>query len=371
MASNFHPDNSDVFDNNSHNNIGDSTERIKGDLNIQELENDESYIEQELSQLSKKLSKCSYIQIINIHRNMIRLKVKVTSFKQLELLIQYPTKGYPHALLLLELKSKTLSELLLKGLLGKCENELINVSGEAQIYSVCIYVSSFLAENPFCACYDELFFIKTSLIDKERGDQFKQKVKSGLIHIRVVQKNYFIEFQLAIPNEYPNKAVICTLKASNLPIHLVKISICNAVELARKCIEAPLMRKPSNPPFIPTPSLKPVAVYLIEDLIRKYVNIICPLCNTPSLPDTPPNPGHTHEDEKYPSRVLCCAHLYHAGCLKTYMTIPPFDGGKKCLICKQRVYHEEWTDTPKLAEEKWAHKEAKKREISEISDFFS
>lgn len=46
-----------------------------------------------------------------------------------------------------------------------------------------------------------------------------------------------------------------------------------------------------------------------------------------------------------------------------------FTGGKKCPACKQVIYHERWKVTPKLAEERWAHHEAKKRELSEVVDF--
>lgn len=46
-----------------------------------------------------------------------------------------------------------------------------------------------------------------------------------------------------------------------------------------------------------------------------------------------------------------------------------FTGGKKCPACKQVIYHDRWKVTPKLAEERWAHHEAKKRELSEVVDF--
>ena len=46
-----------------------------------------------------------------------------------------------------------------------------------------------------------------------------------------------------------------------------------------------------------------------------------------------------------------------------------FSDGKKCLECGKRIYHENWNITPKLAEERWAHQEARKREIEEVSDF--
>ena len=44
-------------------------------------------------------------------------------------------------------------------------------------------------------------------------------------------------------------------------------------------------------------------------------------------------------------------------------------GGKKCLECGKRIYHDKWNITPKLAEDRWAHQEARKREIEEVSDF--
>ena len=44
-------------------------------------------------------------------------------------------------------------------------------------------------------------------------------------------------------------------------------------------------------------------------------------------------------------------------------------GGKKCPKCGQRIFHDKWNVPPKLAEERWAHKEARKREVAEVADF--
>lgn len=44
-------------------------------------------------------------------------------------------------------------------------------------------------------------------------------------------------------------------------------------------------------------------------------------------------------------------------------------GGKKCPGCGKRIYHDRWNITPKLAEDRWSHKEAKNRELSEVVDF--
>ena len=44
-------------------------------------------------------------------------------------------------------------------------------------------------------------------------------------------------------------------------------------------------------------------------------------------------------------------------------------GGKKCKACNQRIYHEKWKVTPELAEARWAHEQAKNRELGEVVDF--
>ena len=44
-------------------------------------------------------------------------------------------------------------------------------------------------------------------------------------------------------------------------------------------------------------------------------------------------------------------------------------GGKKCTKCKQRIFHDKWNVHPKLAEDRWAHQEARKREVAEVADF--
>ena len=44
-------------------------------------------------------------------------------------------------------------------------------------------------------------------------------------------------------------------------------------------------------------------------------------------------------------------------------------GGKKCLACDNRIYHDKWSITPEVAEARWAHKQAKDRELDEVIDF--
>ena len=45
-------------------------------------------------------------------------------------------------------------------------------------------------------------------------------------------------------------------------------------------------------------------------------------------------------------------------------------GGKKCLACDLKIYHEKWKVTPQLAEARWAHEQARERELGEVVEFF-
>ena len=64
-----------------------------------------------------------------------------------------------------------------------------------------------------------------------------------------------------------------------------------------------------------------------------------------------------------------CGHLFHHKCLDVYMKTPPFDGGKKCPECAKRIYHDKWNASPEVAEARWAHEQAKHRELADVVDF--
>ena len=49
------------------------------------------------------------------------------------------------------------------------------------------------------------------------------------------------------------------------------------------------------------------------------------------------------------------------------MTTPPF--GKSCRVCGQRLYHPDWPATAAQLEKAWAMKQAREREIAEVTDF--
>ena len=42
-----------------------------------------------------------------------------------------------------------------------------------------------------------------------------------------------------------------------------------------------------------------------------------------------------------------------------------------CSRCSHRVYHPDWPQEPKQLEKAWASRQAKRREIGEVRDFFT
>lgn len=77
------------------------------------------------------------------------------------------------------------------------------------------------------------------------------------------------------------------------------------------------------------------------------------------------------DDEKASNHIerVFCGHLFHLQCLLGFMKKPPF-GNKKCKICNQQLNHYKWNLSDKLAENRWAHEQAKGRELAEVKDFF-
>ncbi|KAI6653658.1 hypothetical protein LOD99_3553 [Oopsacas minuta] len=333
-------------------------------------QNTEKFIRQELDKLYQRLLVKDGYTIITCNREMVQVRVYCTECKQITILFQFPTQGYPLNPVLIELKSKTISPVLLKGLAAKCDVEANNLTGQAHVHKICYFIRTFLQENPLSACADELSYVKSYLIDP-KTDTLKQRLKAGCLIISLKRGNYILEIKLSIPDSYPIEAVGVQIRNSNIPIHLCKIFNAEATEIARACVNPPLAKKSDKGVlFKPSPSLKLVAECLIDKCFRKSVSDICHICNLESLPI---NPIFSNEstDPLYPVRVLCCSHLYHYSCIDQYLKTPPFEGGKKCLACGQRVFHENWKDSVRLMEERWAYKEAKNREMEDVVDFFT
>ncbi len=322
-------------------------------------------VEKELTAVRQQIEEIPGAELVTCHPALVLVRLRQTEHKQLTVRCQFPS-GYPSSALLVELTSKTIEERVLDGLARVCDQELKKRTGGEQVLFLLRFVNDFLSCNPFTVCPGELAHVKKELF--RAGDELRVKQKAGVIHYKACQGKYFMEFRLAVPVDYPVKHVEVTLKDSNFPPSLVQVFLGHAEELCRQCVQPPLRRKPTDPPFQPTPSLRPVADYLVMECTRRYPLEQCPVCEGKALPEDPVQAARSEEDPKYAYRVYC-GHMYHRNCLEVYMKTPPFAGGKKCMACGKRISHEKWNVPPRLAEDRWAHQEARKREIAEVSDF--
>jgi len=80
-------------------------------------------------------------------------------------------KEYPKTPLLVELKSRTIPEKLLEGMVKVCDQEMQKHRGERQVLVLVKFVCDFVSSNPFLVCSEELSFIRREL--HREGDELK------------------------------------------------------------------------------------------------------------------------------------------------------------------------------------------------------
>jgi len=304
-------------------------------------------------------------KLITCVHAMVRIEIRKTDFKQLALCCQFPPE-YPRKILLLELKSKTLGEKLLDGLVKICEAEAKKLLGKPQVLPVAKFVSRFLDENPLSCCSAELAEVRKQLAE---GDELKLKQRTSTVSLSLVSERYHYRAHLVVPKHYPRESVTVEERACNLPAPLRRWLTGQAAEIARICVEPPLRPKPNAPPFQPRTSLLPVVEFLTRDF-RRFPTDVCQQCRKVALPADPAQGVEDGGADLHVERVYC-GHLYHFGCLLQYMKTPPFDGGKKCLLCARRIFHDKYKVSPQLAEARWAQEQARERELGEVIDFLS
>lgn len=304
-------------------------------------------------------------EIIACHEANIQIKIVRTKHKQCICQFQFSSE-YPKTPMLFELKSKVFSEKVLKTMSQLVELELKKLVDRVQVVSICKFVNTFIQDNPLLVCADEISRVKKDIVQEQ--DEFKVKQKTGVVTYKIACKKYYLHVKLTVPDLYPTESVKVEFKGSNFPKLLETHFVAQAIEVARRCVEAPLKKNPKTPPFEPKPSLFPVLEYLGGESIHKFPTELCPYCKKQALNE---DPEKNIKDEYADEFVewIYCNHIYHHKCLDIYMKTPPFTGGKKCLKCGLRIYHDKWNISPELAEERWAHKEARKREIDEVTDF--
>ncbi|XP_041354716.1 uncharacterized protein LOC121372466 [Gigantopelta aegis] len=329
------------------------------------MENHDDVIEAELAQVRLKVPAIEGFILDAAVPILVRAIYRRTEHKQVTIHVQFPA-GYPREPVIMEFKSKTLSDRLLDGLMKVCDEEAKRNVGQRQVILMLNFIKKFIDENPLCVCHPEISYIKQSLISGD--DKVILKQKNSQIVIKVFQDSYFMNIRISVPEDYPIAQVQTEITDTNFPILLRTNFQAQAIEIARQCIQPPLKKTPKAPPFVPKPSLRPVCDYLISVCVKRYPQEICPICKEKVLSE---DPKLVNSDPKRGIERVYCGHLFHNECLDAYMKTPPFTGGKKCPGCDQRIFHDKWKIPPELAETRWAHKQARQRELEEVVDFLS
>lgn len=322
------------------------------------------FINDELEGVKIGYKKIDGTELVSCVPALVQFRMMRTKHKSLVINYHFP-EGYPNEPLATELKSRYLSDRLLEGLVKVADEEAKKMLGEKQVLQMTRFFRRFIDDNPLCVCSDEIADIKRNMIGPT--DEIKLKQKTSQVVLKMNEGSYFMTTNLLIPDEYPLKQLGFEIASHNFPDALLINISSQSVEIARRCVQPPLKPKPKAPPFEPKPSLGKVAKYLIE-IMRDFPNELCPVCNEPALPIDAKDVERNPKGEKHIERMYC-NHLYHQGCVNSYMKQPPFTGGKKCLKCGHRLFHEKWKVAPEIQEARWAHKEARRRELEEVVDF--
>ncbi|XP_074656157.1 uncharacterized protein LOC141909586 [Tubulanus polymorphus] len=323
-----------------------------------------SFIDEELELVKNQYSDIPGAELIACHPMAVRVKIWKTKLKTLTVCIQFP-ENYPDSPLLIELKSSVMSEKLLDGLTKLCEQECKNFLRKKQVMTTLYFVKHFIDDNPLCVCSEEISYIKKDLLTKV--DEIKLKQKTSNVTIKICQDQYFIKINCTVPDHYYNEQLQLELVDHNFPEVFSRYFFGYAVEITRRCVQPPIKKNPKDPPFQPKPSLKLVADFLFT-CVRRYPTEQCALCNKNALPANPKEIIKDPLNDEYIERVYC-GHIYHKRCMDLYFKTPPFEGGKKCPKCNKRIYHDKWRVTPQIAEARWAHQQARQRELDEVVDF--
>uniref|UniRef100_A0A1A9ZZQ5 RWD domain-containing protein n=1 Tax=Glossina pallidipes TaxID=7398 RepID=A0A1A9ZZQ5_GLOPL len=309
--------------------------------------------------------------------------------------IRFP-ETYPNQHILVELKSKTLSEKFLNRLVSLCEKKAQEHLGKTQCLHVLRFMQEYVLENPLCVCFDEIQALRKDMGNDASPEQLKLKQKSSTVLLNAKAGGYFYRVKALVPQEYPQKCVDLRQQETNLPAILSRYLNGQSREIARQCVEAPLRLPKGKTPrdFKPVPSLYKALKFCLE-AICAFPKECCPVCGLLALPADPKDLETDDSKDAYVERVYC-GHLFHQGCLKLYLREPPFPkDGKLCPAkqrhvrsdttydlqgnqslntskndeCGMRLAHDRWVTNTKVAESRWAQKQARRRELEEVVDF--
>uniref|UniRef100_A0A1A9W6M4 RWD domain-containing protein n=1 Tax=Glossina brevipalpis TaxID=37001 RepID=A0A1A9W6M4_9MUSC len=324
---------------------------------------------------------------VDIQRNQLNRQVTVC--------IRFPVT-YPNQHILVELKSKTLSEKFLNRLVSLCEKKAQEHLGKTQCLPVLRFMQEYVQENPLCICFDEIQALRKDLGSNASPEQLKLKQKTSAVILTAKIGAYFYRVKAIVPDDYPEKCVDLRQQETNLPAILLRYLNGQSREIARQCVEAPLRltKGKTARDFKPVPSLYKALKFCLEATCA-FPNEHCPVCELVALPENPNDLEIDDSKDAYVERVYC-GHLFHQGCLKLYLQEPPFPKyGKLCPArqrhvrsdtaynlqgnenlntskneeCGTRLAHDRWVTNTKIAESRWAQKQARRRELEEVVDF--
>ncbi|KXJ82907.1 hypothetical protein RP20_CCG010758 [Aedes albopictus] len=323
----------------------------------------------------------------------IRIDIHQTESRQLTVCLRFPT-DYPNNKLLLEFKSKTMSLAFLERFPRICDEKTAEFVGKPQVMKVLKFVDAYLRDNPLCIVAEEIFDIK-KLLDGT-GGELKPRQKTSSVGLTARGGGFYFTAKFHVPELYPVQRIDWEDFDCNLPLPLVRFVNGQAKEIARQCVEPPLRQPNSCPAFVPRPSFERTLRFIVEAM-KGFPEERCPVCADLSLPPDPASVVLSEEDDRFVIRMFC-GHVYHQACLRKFMSEPPFPpGGKICPapkkhprsdrkagagkstamvsgggseLCQQRVTHDKWgLNDVKSAEAKWAHQQARIRELEEVIDF--
>ena len=110
-------------------------------------------------------------------------------------------EGYPSKSILVEVKSHTLPDRVMKLIESISEKEAKKLQGQHQVIAVCKVVRQFLDENMFIVCAAELDAVRNKLM--EEGDDIKIRQKTGSFIVKAYKNGYFMAIKLSISDDYP------------------------------------------------------------------------------------------------------------------------------------------------------------------------
>ncbi|XP_078312740.1 uncharacterized protein LOC144619196 [Crassostrea virginica] len=318
----------------------------------------------ELEQVKQKLPNIEGVTLEGCLPEIVRLHIYVDEMRQMTCVMQF-LETYPTEPVVVELKSKTLTEKLLDGVVKLCDAEARKYIGQKQVILLVNFLKQFLIDNPLCIVNDEVGKVKKELLSDEDKCKLMQSASQVLLKVR--EEEYYMSFKISVPAQYPKQQIQLEITENNFP-DILKINFLGqAIEIARQCVQPPLKKKPKEPPFEPKPSLYPVCEYLIKECIKRYAKETCPLCNERVLPQNPEDV--TKLDKRKRIERVYCGHLFHYFCLYKFMKSPPFSAGKFCPTCGKQIFHDKFKVSAELQEARWAHKQARQRELAEVVDF--